>query len=44
MDSTAISLCMDNALPILVLNMWQANALTDAVTGREIGTIISTQA
>jgi uridylate kinase len=44
MDSTAISLCMDNALPILVLNMWQANALTDAVTGREIGTIISSQA
>ena len=44
MDSTAISLCMDNALPILVLNMWQENALADAVTGREIGTIISSQA
>jgi uridylate kinase len=44
MDSTAISLCMDNALPILVLNMWQEGALTDAVTGREIGTMISSQA
>ena len=44
MDSTAISLCMDNSLPILVLNMWQEHALTDAVTGREIGTIISSQA
>lgn len=44
MDSTAISLCMDNALPILVLNMWQQGALTDAVTGREIGTMISSQA
>ncbi len=44
MDSTAISLCMDNALPILVLNMWQEDALTHAVTGREIGTIISSQA
>jgi uridylate kinase len=44
MDSTAISLCMDNALPILVLNMWQEGALKDAVTGREIGTIISSQA
>jgi uridylate kinase len=44
MDSTAISLCMDNALPILVLNMWQEGALTHAVTGREIGTIISSQA
>jgi uridylate kinase len=44
MDSTAISLCMDNALPILVLDMWQPDALTHAVTGREIGTIISSQA
>ena len=44
MDSTAISLCMDNTLPILVLNMWQEHALTDAVSGREIGTIISSQA
>jgi uridylate kinase len=44
MDSTAISLCMDNALPILVLDMWQVDALTHAVTGREIGTIISSQA
>ena len=44
MDSTAISLCMDNELPILVLNMWQEHALTHAVTGREIGTIISSQA
>jgi uridylate kinase len=44
MDSTAISLCMDNALPILVLDMWQVDALTHAVTGREIGTIISSRA
>jgi uridylate kinase len=41
MDSTAISLCMDNALPILVLDMWQADALTQAISGREVGTIIS---
>ena len=44
MDSTAISLCMDNSLPILVLDMWQPDALKHAVTGREIGTIISSQA
>jgi uridylate kinase len=44
MDSTAISLCMDNSLPILVLDMWQPDALKHAVTGREIGTIISGQA
>jgi uridylate kinase len=44
MDSTAISLCMDNALPILVLDMWQADSLTNAICGREVGTIISAQA
>ena len=44
MDSTAISLCMDNSLPILVLDMWQPDALKHAVNGREIGTIISGQA
>jgi uridylate kinase len=44
MDSTAISLCMDNALPILVLDMWQADALTQAISGREVGTIINSQA
>ena len=31
MDSTAISLCMDNHLPILVLNLWQPNALREAL-------------
>jgi uridylate kinase len=44
MDSTAISLCMDNALPILVLDMWQPDSLTKAISGREVGTIISAQA
>ncbi|OGO15274.1 MAG: UMP kinase [Chloroflexi bacterium RBG_16_48_8] len=41
MDSTAISLCMDNELPILVLNMGQPENLVLAVTGESIGTIIS---
>jgi uridylate kinase len=41
MDSTAISLCMDNELPILVLNMWQPESLVMAVTGESVGTIIS---
>ena len=44
MDSTAISLCMDNSLPILVLDMWQTDSLTNAISGREVGTIISSQA
>jgi uridylate kinase len=41
MDSTAISLCMDNELPILVLNMWQPESLVLAVTGKSVGTVIS---
>lgn len=41
MDSTAISLCMDNHLPILVLNLWQPESLRKAVLGEEIGTLVS---
>jgi uridylate kinase len=41
MDSTAISLCMDNELPILVFDLWQAQSLERAVQGERIGTIIA---
>jgi uridylate kinase len=41
MDSTAISLCMDNQLPILVLDMWKSDSLTQALMGESIGTVIS---
>ena len=41
MDSTAISLCMDNDLPILVLDMWQPESLVKAVLGHPVGTILS---
>jgi uridylate kinase len=41
LDSTAISLCMDNHLPILVLDLWEEGALERAVLGEKIGTIIS---
>jgi uridylate kinase len=41
MDSTAISLCMDNQLPILVLDMWDDDSLNQALKGQSIGTIIS---
>lgn len=40
-DSTAISLCMDNDLPILVLNMWKDDSLMRAVMGESVGTRIS---
>lgn len=41
MDSTAISLCMDNDLPILVLDMWKDDSLMRAVAGESVGTRIS---
>lgn len=41
MDSTAISLCMDNNLPILVLNLWQPGALTQAMYGEPVGTLVT---
>jgi uridylate kinase len=40
MDSTAISLCMDNEMPILVLDLWQPDSLERAVLGESIGTLI----
>jgi uridylate kinase len=41
MDSTAITLCMENNLPILVLNLWDPNALLDALRGKTVGTLVS---
>jgi uridylate kinase len=41
MDSTAISLCMDNNLPILVLNLWNRAALRGALFGEQIGTLVT---
>ncbi len=41
MDSTAISLCMDNEMPILVLNLWDESALHKALEGNDVGTVVS---
>lgn len=41
MDSTAVTLCMENKLPILVLNLWDAQALTKALRGDKVGTLVS---
>ena len=41
MDSTALSLCMDNHLPILVLNLWQDDVLRQAVLGAKVGTLVA---
>lgn len=41
MDSTAVSLCMENKLPILVLNLWDSKALRKALVGGVVGTLVS---
>jgi uridylate kinase len=41
MDSTAVTLCMENNLPILVLNYWDKKALLSALDGEEVGTLVS---
>jgi uridylate kinase len=40
MDTTAISLCMDNSLPIIVFNLLQSGNIQRVVTGEKIGTIV----
>jgi uridylate kinase len=40
MDSTAVSLCMEHKLPILVLNLWDETALRRALLGEEVGTLV----
>ena len=41
MDSTAITLCMENKLPILVLNLWDEKALRSVLVGEKAGTLVS---
>jgi uridylate kinase len=40
MDSTAISLCKDNSLPILVFNLNRRGNIKKAVLGEKIGTLV----
>lgn len=41
MDSTALSLCMENRLPIIVFNLQASRSIVQAVAGEPIGTIVS---
>lgn len=41
MDSTAISLCMDNNLPIITFNLTKPGNIARVVKGEKIGTIVS---
>ena len=41
MDTTAISLCMDNGLPIIVFNLRQEGNIKEAVMGQSVGSVIT---
>jgi uridylate kinase len=41
MDSTAISLCMDNKLPIITFNLKTTGNIKKVIQGQKIGTIVS---
>tara|TARA_Y100001001_G_C7905397_1_gene273225 strand:- start:364 stop:879 length:516 start_codon:yes stop_codon:yes gene_type:complete len=40
MDATAISLCMDNSLPIVVFNIQQPGNLKRAIMGESVGSLV----
>jgi uridylate kinase len=40
MDATAVSLCMDNNLPIIVFSLLNEGNIKDAVLGKDVGSII----
>jgi uridylate kinase len=43
MDSTALSLCMDNDLPIYVFNMADERNIDRIVSGERVGTLVSSR-
>lgn len=40
MDHSAISLCRENNIPVIVLNIFKTGNITDALCGRKVGTLI----
>jgi uridylate kinase len=43
MDSTALALCMENALPIIVFDLSAPDSIVRAVRGEKIGTLVGSQ-
>jgi uridylate kinase len=41
MDQTAVTLCKENRLPLIVLNINQSGAVAAAVRGERVGTLVS---
>lgn len=40
MDAAAFSLCMENRIPIIVLNFFEPGTLERAIAGKEVGTLV----
>jgi uridylate kinase len=40
MDATAIALCMENNLPILVFNLFRRGNIKNAVLGEKVGSVV----
>jgi uridylate kinase len=43
MDATALTLCMENRLPVVVFDLGVAGNIARAVSGQKVGTLISTE-
>jgi len=43
LDSTAASLCMENKIPIIVLNVTKSGNIEKAVLGKEVGTLVEVE-
>jgi uridylate kinase len=41
MDATAIVMCRDNGLPLRIFNLTRANALVQAMSGDDVGTLVT---
>ena len=41
LDGTALTLCMENQMPIVVLDLWQTDSLKNTILGDIKGTLIS---
>ena len=40
MDTTAVTLCMENGMPIIVFNLLRRGNIKDAVLGLKVGSVI----
>ena len=43
MDSTAISLCMENNIDIIVFNLFDHGNIRKVILGETVGTLVTTQ-